>query len=190
MRTAIALLLISLGLVFLLFVKINSDSLIKDYKYIGVERCKACHSVKFRGDQYNIWKNSPHSGSMLALNTSKAKDYAFKNKITDPLKNMDCLKCHSTGYSREIKYFESSFNLMEGVQCESCHNPGSEYSKYQIMISNGKFIGNGGEEGNLKDCYKCHSANVSDNKSVKCPFQLKNFNAESSFQLIKHSIPK
>ena len=187
MRTAIALLLISLGLAFILFVKINSDSLIKDFRYIGAERCKPCHSVGFRGNQYEIWKNSAHSRSMVLLSSQKAVDYAKKQNISEPIKNSSCLKCHSTGFDKDIKYFESSFNLTEGVQCEACHNPGSEYSKYQNMISNKEFIANGGEEGNLKDCYSCHSGDVNNKNNPKCPFQKNNFNAEQSFKLIKHS---
>lgn len=190
MRTAIALLLISFGLVFLLFLKINSDNLIKDYKYIGSDRCKACHSVNFRGDQYGIWKRSSHAHAVQTLTDEKALDYSVKNKIIEPLKNPDCLKCHSTGYKMELKYFETSFNLSEGIQCEACHKPGSEYSKYQNMISIEKFKSNGGEKGNIKDCYQCHAANIKDNKTVKCPFQIKNFNAAEAFKLIKHSVPK
>jgi hypothetical protein len=190
MRTAIALLLISFGLAFLLFIKINSDTLIRDYKYIGSERCKACHSVNFRGDQFSIWKQSAHSQSMKTLSEGKAKEYAKKNAFTEPLKNDDCLKCHSTGYGMEMKYYETSFNLSEGVQCEECHKPGNEYSKYQNMITLDNFKSNGGEKGNLKDCYKCHSYNVNDKKLSRCPFQTKNFHAETAFKLISHSVPK
>jgi len=189
MRTAIALLFISFGLAFLLFVKINSDTLIKDFKFIGSERCKACHVVDFRGNQYSKWKSSAHAESMKTLSGNKAKEYAKKNSIAEPLKNESCLKCHSTGFGLEIKYFETSFNLSEGIQCEECHNRGSEYSKYQNMISRESFESNGGDSGKLKNCYKCHSSNINDKSLAVCPFQSKNFNAEESFKLIKHSIP-
>jgi cytochrome c peroxidase len=190
MRTAFSLLLISFGLAFLLFVKINSDTLIRDYKFIGSERCKACHSVNFRGNQFGIWKESAHSASMKILSGDKARDYAKKKGLPEPLKNDACLKCHSSGYGMELKYFETSFDMSEGIQCEECHKPGNEYSKYQNMISYDKFKSNGGEKGNLKDCYRCHSYDVKNDKLFKCPFQNKNFNFESAFKLIKHSISK
>jgi hypothetical protein len=113
-----------------------------------------------------------------------------KNSLLEPLKNGDCLKCHSTGYGKDLKYFETSFNMSEGIQCEECHNPGSEYSKYQNMITHENFKSNSGERGDLKKCYKCHSNNMADKNLAKCPFQTKNFNSETAFKLIKHSIPK
>lgn len=190
MRTAFALFLLTIGLSFLLFVKINSDSLIKDYKFIGVDRCKNCHSVKFRGDQYGIWKKSMHSKSMFTLTNNKAIEYAKKNNQTIPQKNENCLKCHSSTKEKNLKYFEPSFNFDDGIQCETCHNPGSEYSKYNNMLTTKLFLANGGKKGDLNDCYQCHIKDVSKSKNEKCPFQKENFDSQKAFQIIKHSLIK
>jgi hypothetical protein len=38
-----------------------------------------------------------------------------------------CLPCHATGFGVETKLLASSFDLKDGIQCESCHGPGSAH---------------------------------------------------------------
>jgi len=64
-----------------------------------------------------------------------------------------CIACHTTGFDPATKKF-----LAEGVQCESCHGPGSDH-----MGNSGKkeFIVNPNNLDKQKqamDCGQCHSA--------------------------------
>lgn len=188
MRTALTLFFFTLAIGFLIFIKITSESTLAIYKFIGIKPCKSCHSVSVRGNQYNIWVNSKHSSATTLLKSEKAITYAKENNISSPEKNEFCLKCHTTAYGISSDHFESTFNPEDGIQCEECHNAGSEYAKYEIMISEKKFISKGGEPGKKMHCVKCHSPNLKNTGFNRCPFQKKNFNIESAFERIKHPI--
>jgi hypothetical protein len=78
-----------------------------DIKYVGFKRCKGCHSY-----QYRAWKGFKHAQASDALDEEQKKD-------------SNCMKCHGTGTDRGV--------IMEGVQCEACHGPGSRYKSPKIM---------------------------------------------------------
>ena len=46
----------------------------------------------------------------------------------DPEKAPICLGCHQTAYNAEDWEKDDSFWPEAGVQCETCHGPGSEYA--------------------------------------------------------------
>jgi len=188
MRTAFSLFLLTLIIGFIIFVKVSSESTFIVHKYIGVDRCRGCHEVDFRGDQYNIWKKSKHYTATYLLKSEKAVKYARENNMKVPEENESCLECHTTGYGEKKDNFENSFNLWNGIQCEECHKAGSDYSKYDIMISEKKFISNGGDPGKKIKCFKCHSPNIKSNNFRKCPFQKKSFNVETAIEKIKHPV--
>lgn len=90
----------------------------EDAKYIGVSKCKMCHSK-----QYKAWLETKHAKALETL--TKADDKA----VTDMSKRLDvtvngkpdaspeCLKCHVT-----------NANASEvGVTCEACHGAGSAH---------------------------------------------------------------
>ncbi len=102
-------------------------------KYIGVKNCKMCHISKKSGEAYNIWAASAHAKAYQTLATPEAKEIAKKNDIEDPQKSEKCLKCHVTGYGQPAADFEKSYSMEEGVTCEACHGPGSEYNSIKVM---------------------------------------------------------
>jgi len=109
---------------FLLFIKLlfsEFDDENESFKYVGAKACKECHGEDAIGNQYKIWKASPHSKASKILVGDKAVEIANKVKITSPEKNYECLKCHATAKGA----VESI--IKEGVGCEACHGPGSEY---------------------------------------------------------------
>ena len=91
------------------------------FTYIGSKACKECHGEDAIGNQYKIWSLSPHAKAYNLLIGEKAAVIAKKAKITLPEKNYECLKCHSTGKGTVNSV------IKEGVGCEACHGPGSEY---------------------------------------------------------------
>lgn len=75
--------------------------------YIGVAKCKLCHSK-----QHKVWSGSKHAK-------------AFEDLKPAEQKNPKCLGCHVTGYRQTQQVTPE----MAGIQCESCHGPGSLYIK-------------------------------------------------------------
>jgi hypothetical protein len=75
--------------------------------YVGAAKCKMCHAK-----QHKVWTESKHAKALEVLKPQEQKD-------------PQCLSCHVTGYQalRGVK------SELAGVQCESCHGPGSVYIK-------------------------------------------------------------
>ena len=104
--------------------------------YISAKKCKKCHLK-----QYKSWKKTKMAASFENLKPGVNAD-AKKKAGLDPDKDYtadpDCLKCHTTGYGRPGGFvsLEKTPDLIN-VQCETCHGPGSKYSR--IMKKNKKF---------------------------------------------------
>lgn len=98
-------------------------------KYVGAKKCKACHMK-----QYKSWKKTTMATSFENLKPGVKAEEKKKAGI-DPEKDYthdaDCLRCHTTGYGKEGGFTSiEETPKLAGVQCEECHGPGSEYSKY------------------------------------------------------------
>ena len=79
--------------------------------YVGVAKCKTCHSKEF-----TVWSASPHAG-------------AFNKLSAEERKKPECIGCHVTGNGKP----SAAGAVLEGVQCESCHGPGNLYRSVSIM---------------------------------------------------------
>jgi hypothetical protein len=119
------------------------------FTYIGAKKCKMCHKGAKKGEVYEKWEKGPHA---RAFETLKAKGEE---------KNEKCLDCHVTGFNQEggYKVGDANASKLEGVQCESCHGPGSVYKKLSIMKDKKKSMENGLIEPNEELCKKCHNKN-------------------------------
>lgn len=99
-------------------------SLYADNKYVGVTKCKACHSVeKMGGLAYKVWEKTAHAKAFETLKTKEAAEFAKKKGLTKPAsESPECLKCHVAGggTAPEVK-------KEEGVTCEACHGAASGY---------------------------------------------------------------
>ena len=158
----------------------------------GSVKCGECHSLKINGNQQSVWENSKHSQAFKTLLTEKAREYAVKNNLPEPVKNEKCLKCHTTGGFLNTG-IAVTYNIEEGVGCEACHGAGSDYSPADIMKNEELFIKNGGEKGDQKTCLECHSQKANIEKKLKddsCPFQDEDFDFKSAFEKIKHPVNK
>ena len=102
---------------------------------IGAPKCKGCHKAK-TGDQWKIWTESAHARAFETLASEQSKSIAKEKGLGDPQTEDTCLKCHTTRASlgadavinAKAKYADS-----EGVGCESCHGPGSDYKSKKVM---------------------------------------------------------
>ena len=127
------------------------------HKYTGVMACASCHTGPKFNFQFSRWRMSKHARAYAELGTSRAVEIAEEGGVTgDPQKAGQCLKCHATGAGVEEASFLKGFDLTDGVQCESCHGPGADYSSEAAMLDKATARSKGMREVNAKTCGPCH----------------------------------
>lgn len=151
-------------------------------KYVGVKTCSMCHKAAKTGNQFGIWEKSKHAEAYKALTTPEAAKVAEAKGIKNAAEAPECLSCHGGVDAKLI----DKYSVKDGVQCESCHGPGSAYKTMAIMKDKAKSIAAGMTE--FKDkaaiekaCKGCHNE--------KSP-TFKGFKFEEMWGKIKHEVPK
>ncbi len=126
------------------------------HKFVGVHACGACHRSAMMGFQWSRWRMSAHSGAFGRLATSEAYEIARQAGIEgNPQQSRDCLKCHATG-GGDLSHALPSFTLDEGVGCEACHGPGSDYRAEAVMRDKASSAASGLTMGDRELCLTCH----------------------------------
>ncbi|RJR21830.1 MAG: hypothetical protein C4581_01580 [Nitrospiraceae bacterium] len=126
--------------------------------YIGAKKCKACHMK-----QYKSWSETTMAHSFDVLKAGekvaekKKAGLEDKDYTTDP----KCLKCHTTGYGKGGFVSMEKTPDLAGVQCESCHGAGSEYSALmkknkEFPLAEAKAAGLVIPSEDEKGCMSCH----------------------------------
>lgn len=123
--------------------------------YVGSAKCAICHKTDAQGKQFPIWQASKHSQSVAALSSPGAAEKAKAMNVQNPASSPACFKCHQplSEKAPEIK--------AEGVTCEVCHGPGSDYRKLNVMkdkalaVKNGLIL-YGSPDAIKKQCLTCH----------------------------------
>jgi hypothetical protein len=152
--------------------------------YVGVKTCVMCHKSDKQGQQQSIWENSKHSKAFETLLTEKAekiaKEKGFETKASE---TEACLKCHATGFNVDATLLGKKFNVEQGVQCETCHGPGSDYKSKKIMKDREKAVANGLilYENPEELCISCHN--------TESPTYV-DFNYAEKLEKIKHNKPE
>ncbi|MBN2161251.1 MAG: hypothetical protein JW807_17820 [Spirochaetes bacterium] len=133
---------------------------------VGSSVCASCHAAESIGNQYDRWLRSPHAKAVLILKTQPALALAKKLSIADPAADRKCLACHTTGRGKVDKTKD------EGVGCEACHGPGSDYHEfgrhvdtvnrqgaYETALKNGMYpiLGIKNIKKREKLCLHCHT---------------------------------
>ena len=149
--------------------------------YVGVQKCGMCHKSEARGNQLGHWKETKHSEAYATLAGDAAKAIGKKTGIDDPQKDPKCLKCHVTAYGAAKELLDVKYSMDEGVTCEACHGPGSDYMKLGIMKDKEKAIAAGLVIPTKDLCVKCHNE--------ESPSYVK-FNFEEMYAKIAHPVPK
>jgi hypothetical protein len=80
--------------------------------YVGVERCATCHK-----SQLAFWRETQHAAAYKTLSVQH-KEF-----------NLDCVGCHVTGYEKPGGSTVTHADLLQNVQCEACHGPGSLHAE-------------------------------------------------------------
>ncbi len=145
----------------------------QEFLYVGADKCKICHRTEKQGKQHPIWEESKHAKSYTALLSEEAMALA-ENAAENPA----CLKCHAPLHEKE------PFLKEEGVSCEVCHGPGSNYKSLNVMKNREEAVRNGlilyeSMAAIEKHCLTCHQ-NAHD----------KPFDFASSWEKIKHPKPE
>lgn len=155
-----------------------------NFKYIGVSKCAgACHKTDAQGKQLEIWQNSAHAKAWKTLETPEADKIAMdKGFNTKASETPACIKCHVLGKDIDPAELTETFDKTQGVQCESCHGPGSEYKAMSIMKDKQKAIENGlNVPADIAAfCKGCHN---SDSPTFK------DFNFDEAWAKIQHKKP-
>ncbi len=102
--------------------------------YVGNKQCRLCHNKKGEGEQWNVWKAQKHSKAYTVLAGDDAKSFGEQRGLEKPpAESPECLRCHVTGYDPKKEKEEEKIPVKivkeNGVQCESCHGPGSLHKK-------------------------------------------------------------
>jgi len=133
----------------------RADSVL--HRYVGVETCEVCHSAKRIGDQFDVWAKGPHARAYIDLSSPQAQAIAARLHVADPTRDGRCLSCHVTAYGKPLPEILSTFRRTDGVQCESCHGPGEDYSHFSVMISPSKSKAAGHLTADEATCKTCHN---------------------------------
>ena len=118
----------AIGVVLLLAGAVVHGQADKQPVYVGALACAECHEGHGTGHQYSHWLLSAHAKAWASLALPEAKEMARLSGITDvPEQSPMCLGCHATAAETEEWERVEGFRPEDGVQCEKCHGPGSEY---------------------------------------------------------------
>lgn len=99
-----------------------------ELEYVGSKKCKFCHNKPHEGEQYTVWKSNRHSRAFEVLFSRESLKFARSRGLrTPPSESAACLKCHVTGYDLTTRTHPNQLAIEDGVQCESCHGPGSAH---------------------------------------------------------------
>lgn len=156
-------------------------TLLEGQKYAGVMACAKCHQSDKEGYAFSKWRLSKHAEAYAVLSTEKGKKIARERGVQgNPQEAPECLKCHSTAQGEPAGRFMESFDAAQGVQCESCHGPGSEYLAEAVMLDPVGARKAGLLDVKRETCLKCHPAEANG----------KPFDFEAEVKKIDHSRPK
>lgn len=153
----------------------------QEYNYVGVDTCKMCHRSEAKGNQAGKWQEGPHAKAFETLGSDKSKEIAQAQGIGDPQQAQACLVCHVTASDLPAGRKEARYKVEDGVGCESCHGPGSAYSKINIMRDHDASVANGLWTVTEETCTKCHND--------KSP-TFQGFNYEERLKEIAHPNPQ
>ena len=105
--------------------------------YVGVDKCKGCHSKEYSDFQKRKFTKA---WNVLVM---RGKD-----------KDGECLKCHATGYGEGGFVSDDVTPNLKYKQCEACHGPGGKHANNpgdaDAMLGMKNYV-------REKDvCIKCH----------------------------------
>jgi YVTN family beta-propeller protein len=152
------------GYIFVLFILMiqsftlwANEGVQKHPVYVGAKVCATCHQGDGMGHQFSKWLASAHARAYAVLSKPDAKEIARLSGIPqEPQESAMCLGCHATGARAEAWEKDQTFFTEDGVQCEKCHGPGSEYMDAAVMSDRQAAEKAGLMMPTTDDCMGCH----------------------------------
>lgn len=166
-------------------------------RYVGAKACAQCHDAAQQGDAFHRWQTSRHAQAYRTLTTHTESEprrcqdlelwivelgRGVKYGLPKPAgESEECLPCHMTAFGADPQLIASSFDPKDGVQCESCHGPGSAHVEARAAKDGGKAtagLRHYEDERAIKAlCRNCHEGTCGD------------FDFARMWPTIKHSAP-
>lgn len=160
-----------------------SPDAVAGHEIIGAPKCKSCHKSK-TGDQWKIWTESAHARAYQTLATENAIKIAADKGLGNPQQEESCLKCHATKAflgTGVVVSGKANYTDSEGVGCEACHGPGSDYKPGKVMNDPEAARAAGMLSDRSADaCVRCHNE--------ESP-TFKGFDFEARWSEISHQVP-
>ena len=167
-------------------------------EYVSSKQCKLCHNKPDEGAQYAAWESAQHSRAFETLLSDEALVIAKEKALAEPpSESASCLRCHVTGYDPVTKAPPEKLRMEDGVQCDSCHGPGSAH------MADGKVLRMNKDAdidvmANLvmpgeKTCVACHNADNptwDPERYVNDSGETSGFDFDQAFKIISHTNPK
>lgn len=129
-------------------------------RYVGSAACRSCHQAFEDANPGITWLRSRHGHAYWRLGSDWSLALAhFRPQYADveaPNSDARCLLCHVTARQDDDALLADGFRNEEGVGCESCHGPGSEYADAEVMANRDRFIAAGGRIPDAETCRSCH----------------------------------
>jgi DnaJ-class molecular chaperone len=145
-------------------------------KFVGVKACAKCHDTSAHGNAMGTWQASPHAHAFATLEKSTEREprrcddlklwivtmshgerYGLPTRATEA---KECMPCHSTAFGAAPQLLAASFDRTAGVQCESCHGPGSAHVEAMSVGGNASaatgLTAYADERAIQKRCGTCH----------------------------------
>ena len=155
--------------------------------YVGAQACASCHRGEGMGHQQCRWYSSAHARAFASLAKPEAKKIARLSGIPqEPQEAAMCLGCHATASNTEDWEKDETFWTEDGVQCEKCHGPGSEYMDEIVMVDRKAAIEAGLQIPTMRDCMGCHQTKGSHVAVLKQP----KLNMSKAWLSIAHRTPE
>lgn len=184
--------------IYLLISLNESDDVKKEYNitanegdryFVGQDTCIKCHKNSRKGEKK--WHLSKHALSYVSLIKPESKEILRLSGIdSDPFSSPICLKCHTTASGTEVWERDEGFLFEDGIQCESCHGPGSEYIDPKIMSNRREALKAGLIIPDKSSCITCHIEKGSHDVVLKNrKFDFKEFYKEIDHSGAKAIIP-
>ena len=125
--------------------------------YIGARACAQCHESAGMGHQYSKWMTTKHAQAWATLARPESAEISRISGLREPpQKSPVCLGCHAVAADTESWERDEGFHVEDGMQCEGCHGPGSEYANEATMRDINAAMKAGLRMPNERRCMVCH----------------------------------
>lgn len=152
-------------------------------KFVGVAACR-CHMKEDLGNQYRSWIGSKHMRSYVMLAGPYGRTIMENMGVSGYAQETEiCFTCHAP--RPDTSCAEQTFRFEEGIQCETCHGPGSLHVAKMMTMGGEKPLESGFRKLSKDDCMRCHAPKAS---HEDLPTHLRSFDLDKAWKKIAHPI--